>query len=140
MSQPKPIRIAYVPEHYSLPLHLSQPLFSSFHRNIPPITLHPFPSGTGAMITSLRANEIDLAIGLTEGWIAGIGTAEGRQKAGYKVVGSWVETKLRWGVYTGRSRESIGSITDLKGGKVGVSRIGRYAPTAARTNKHSIAS
>jgi ABC-type nitrate/sulfonate/bicarbonate transport system substrate-binding protein len=120
---PKPptLRIAYVPEHYSLPLHLALP-------HLPPgisVSLHPFPSGTGAMIASLRSGEIDIAIGLTEGWVAGLGTTEGSQKGGYKVVGSWVETPLRWAVVMGRGRDDLVDISGLKGGKVGISRLGR---------------
>lgn len=44
------------------------------------------------MIQSLKSSEIDVAIGLTEGWIAGIkGSA---QADWYKVVGKYVETPL----------------------------------------------
>lgn len=44
------------------------------------------------MITSLQANEIDVGIGLTEGWVAGLGKEGG--KAGYEIVGTYVETPL----------------------------------------------
>ena len=75
------------------------------------------------MITSLRANEIDVAIGLTEGWVAGLGK-EG-EKAGYKIVGTYVETPLCWAISTGKEKE-WNDVEDLKEGKIGVSRIGRY--------------
>ena len=71
------------------------------------------------MITSLRADEIDVGIGLTEGWVAGLG----REEAGYKIVGTYVETPLRWAISTGRDRE-IQDVDGLRGGKIGVSRIG----------------
>jgi ABC-type nitrate/sulfonate/bicarbonate transport system substrate-binding protein len=82
------------------------------------------------MITSLRGNEIDVGIGLTEGWIAGL---TGKQQVlndagadgGYKVVGQWVENPLRWAIVTGRDRRDINGVEDLKGGRVGVSRLGR---------------
>lgn len=96
------------------------------------------------MITSLRENEIDLAIGLTEGWIAGlVGMQQQQQQrqektatttatssggavdGGYKVVGHWVDTPLRWAVVTGRNREDVKTVEDLKGRRVGVSRMGR---------------
>lgn len=81
------------------------------------------------MITSLREKEIDIGIGLTEGWVAGLtGKSQLHANAisgGYKVVGHWVETPLRWAIVTGRERENINSVSDLKDGRVGVSRLGR---------------
>lgn len=83
------------------------------------------------MITSLRGNEIDVAIGLTEGWVAGLA---GKQQAsqtspdadgGYKVVGHWVDNPLRWAIVTGRNRDEITGVSDLKDKRVGVSRLGR---------------
>lgn len=127
MAASSPVRIGYVPEHYLLPLHLA-------NRNglFPfPVELVPCPSGTGQMITLLRDDKIDLAIGLTEGWIAGLLTPDGQQKKGYSIVGSWVENPLRWSIVTGKDRQSLSSVKDLlQGGvqpgkvKVGVSRMG----------------
>lgn len=113
MATPKPLRIGFVPEHFSTPLHYATKYFGLSAE------LTPFPSGTGHMITSLRAGEIDIGIGLTEGWVAGLGKGEG----GYKLVGTYVETPLCWAISTGPKRE-INSIADLKNGKIGVSRIG----------------
>ena len=113
----RPLRIGYVPEHYLLPLHLSNLTF--------PVELVPFPSGTGHMITSLRSDSIDLAIGLTEGWVAGLLSPQGQKEKGYKIIGRWVDNPLRWAIVTGRNREEINSVSDLqKHRKVGVSRIG----------------
>lgn len=84
------------------------------------------------MITSLRQNEIDVAIGLTEGWVAGLvgkpQLEKGEKDGGYKLVGQWVETPLRWAIVTGHDRKDIQSVNDLKGGRVGVSRLGRLVP------------
>lgn len=81
------------------------------------------------MITSLREKEIDVAIGLTEGWVAGLAGKQQAQKDpstdGYKVVGHWVDNPLRWAIVTGRERNEITSARDLKGQRVGVSRLGR---------------
>ncbi|KAJ5146445.1 uncharacterized protein N7515_001009 [Penicillium bovifimosum] len=121
------IRIGYVPEHYLTPLHLAlrSPAVSSFPFKI---ALTPFPSGTGHMITSLRGNEIDIAIGLTEGWVAGLAgkqqTSQNSTDGGYKVVGHWVDNPLRWAIVTGRNRDEINGVSDLKGQRVGVSRLG----------------
>ena len=113
------------PEHFSTPLH-----FAATHFSLS-ATLIPFPSGTGHMITSLRADEIDVGIGLTEGWIAGLAQSSSQKasgeerKGGYKLVGTYVETPLCWAISTGSGREDIKSVEDLKGGRCGVSRIGR---------------
>lgn len=84
-----PLRIGFVPEHFSTPLHFAQKYYG-LHA-----TLIPFPSGTGHMVTAIRAGEIDVAIGLTEGWIAGLGkeTVES-DDGGYRLVGTYVETPL----------------------------------------------
>ncbi|KAL4870254.1 hypothetical protein BDV12DRAFT_195635 [Aspergillus spectabilis] len=124
-SEPATIRIGYVPEHYLAPLHLS--LRSTAAQSLPfKISLVPFPSGTGHMITSLRSNEIDLAIGLTEGWVAGLAgkSAPPVSEGGYKIVGSWVDTPLRWAIVTGAERGELVDVSGLEGGRVGVSRLG----------------
>lgn len=80
------------------------------------------------MITSLQSNDIDIGIGLTEGWVAGIGKAQAESRdAGYKMVGTYVKTPLCWAVSTGAKREDLTGLDKLKGAKMGVSRIGRYA-------------
>lgn len=75
------------------------------------------------MITSLQSNEIDIAIGLTEGFIACL--ANKGDVAGFKLVGTYVETPLCWAVSTGAQR-NINSVAELYGGKMGCSRIGRF--------------
>jgi hypothetical protein len=73
------------------------------------------------MIESLRSSQIDAGIGLTEAWVAGL--ARGRAAAGYALVGSYVRSPLRWAVSTGAARD-ISDVKQLRGGTVGVSRIG----------------
>ncbi|MCJ1475762.1 hypothetical protein MMC13_004426 [Lambiella insularis] len=109
-----PLRIGFVPEHFSTPLHFAATYFSLA------ATLHPFPSGTGHMITALRAHEIDVGIGLTEGWVAGLGSGGG---GGYQLVGTYVTSPLCWALSTGRNRH-VDSVAALRGGKMGVSRVG----------------
>lgn len=78
------------------------------------------------MITSLRSHEIDIGIGLTEGWIAGLGKAQGaKEDAGYKLVGTYVDTPLCWAISTGAERVDLRDARELKGRRVGVSRVGR---------------
>ncbi|KAH7212697.1 hypothetical protein ACKRZS_001187 [Fusarium odoratissimum] len=113
-----PLRIGYVPEHFSTPLYFAQKHFGL------DAELIPFPSGTGHMVTAIRAGEIDVAVGLTEGWIAGLGKEGIEGDGGYRLVGTYVETPLCWAISTGAKRPEITSVDSLKGGKIGVSRIG----------------
>lgn len=133
---PAPLRVGYVPEHFSTPIHILQKQVLPRLGSPAPLELElvPFPSGTGAMISALSLHTIDVAVGLTEGWIAGLANGQ----SSYRIVGSYVESPLRWAISTGRGREaefvsgtSQGqghcqgqSKLDLKGRKLGVSRIG----------------
>jgi ABC-type nitrate/sulfonate/bicarbonate transport system substrate-binding protein len=87
-SSTAPLRVGFVPEHFSTPLHFAQKHFQLS------ATLIPYPSGTGHMITALRAGEIDVGIGLTEAWVSGLGKADVEGDGGYKIVGTYVETPL----------------------------------------------
>ncbi|KAL8929577.1 MAG: hypothetical protein Q9208_001246 [Pyrenodesmia sp. 3 TL-2023] len=128
-----PLRIGFVPEHFSTPLHFARAHFALT------ATLIPFPSGTGHMVTSLRAGEIDLAIGLTEGWVAALAStttpsppshspassASNLESKDFKIIGTYVESPLCWAVSTGRDRGDIQGVGDLRGKKMmGVSRVG----------------
>ncbi|KAK3291789.1 uncharacterized protein B0H64DRAFT_348065 [Chaetomium fimeti] len=122
MASTQPLRVGYVPEHFSTPLH-----FARKHYGLD-AELIAFPSGTGHMITALRAGEIDVGIGLTEGWVAGLGKAQQQQEGagdgGFRIVGTYVETPLCWAISTGANRPEISSVDSLQGSKIGVSRIG----------------
>ncbi|KAK0383521.1 hypothetical protein NLU13_9432 [Sarocladium strictum] len=114
----EPLRIGFVPEHFSTPIH-----FAKQHYGLD-ATLREFPSGTGHMITALRAGEIDIGIGLTEAWIAGLGKEDVEGDGGYRLVGTYVESPLCWAISTGAKRPEIASVESLQGKKIGVSRIG----------------
>lgn len=103
-------------EHFSTPLYFAKKYFDLN------ASLIPFSSGTGHMIQSLKSSEIDVGIGLTEGWIAGLGNSAASK--GYSLVGTYVETPLCWAISTGPRRE-FKNEEDLKGKKIGVSRVGR---------------
>ena len=84
------------------------------------------------MVTALRAGELDIAIGLTEGWVAAMakdlplhGNTEATPREhDFKFVGTFVETPLCWAISTGYDRVDITDVQNLKGKKSGVSRIG----------------
>ena len=77
------------------------------------------------MVTSLQSNEIDIGVGLTEGWITALGKQQ--EDAGFKLVGTYVETPLCWAISTGAERK-LHTVDELNGRRIGVSRIGRYGP------------
>ncbi|KAK1826471.1 hypothetical protein QBC39DRAFT_376526 [Podospora conica] len=116
----RPLRIGYVPEHFSTPLY-----FATAHYGLG-AELIAFPSGTGHMVTALRSHDIDVGIGLTEGWVAGLGKVTDAEPgdSGYRLVGTYVETPLCWAISTGAQRPDINTIDSLKGSRIGVSRIG----------------
>jgi hypothetical protein len=44
------------------------------------------------MVTAIRDGEIDVGIGLTEGWITGLGKEDTSGDGGYRPVGTYVKT------------------------------------------------
>lgn len=77
------------------------------------------------MVQSLESSEIDVGIGLTEGWAAGLAKAQKEKRTmPYRFVGTYVESPLCWAINKGKENTTISSMADLKGKKVGVSRIG----------------
>ncbi|PWN41528.1 hypothetical protein IE81DRAFT_341972 [Ceraceosorus guamensis] len=125
MTEPIKLRIGYVPEHFSSPLlQLGRSSWGLAH-----LELVSQPSGTGQMLSSLSSDQamqqeqkIDVAVALTESLIAAL--AKGRED--FKLVGSYVKSSLNWAVITGTSphAERYQSIEDLKGEKIGISRVG----------------
>jgi len=72
------------------------------------------------MIKSLEAGELDVAVGLTEGWVAELGKGSDF----YKMVGTYVSTSLCWAISSGANRSEITSTASLQNGKLGISRYG----------------
>lgn len=116
------LRIGYIPEHFSTPI-----FFAQKHFNLD-AELRPFPTGTGALTAALKSQDsdgIDVAIGLTEGFIADLGKSKAAgNSAGFGLVGTYVESPLCWAISTGAKRDDVTEVSDLNGKRVGVSRIG----------------
>ncbi|KAF2172784.1 hypothetical protein M409DRAFT_16745 [Zasmidium cellare ATCC 36951] len=117
------LRIGYIPEHFSTPI-----AFAHKHFGLD-ADLIPFPTGTGALAGALNNPDpkkgIQVAVGLTEGFIADLGKSKSAgEKAAYGLVGTYVESPLCWAISTGAKREDVNDVSELKGKKVGVSRIG----------------
>ncbi|MDZ4148669.1 MAG: substrate-binding domain-containing protein [Flavobacteriaceae bacterium] len=114
---PKTVRICGVPEHFNLPWHnaLENKLFEQ--QNIRLIWTD-VPEGTGKMSQMLRENQTDLAVILTEGITKEI--ANGNPA---KIVQTYVESPLLWGVHVG-TQSLLSSLKDLENARVAVSRMG----------------
>lgn len=119
-----------VPEHFSSPLlqlaarDPSLELVSCGSTSLPPLRLLPpanhLAGGTGQLISALKADKIDIAIALTEALITGIA----KKTAEYKIVGTYVTSSLNWAVSVGKDSK-YEKLADLRGEKMGISRIGR---------------
>ena len=110
-------------EHFSTPLIFAQQHFFL------DAELIPFPTGTGALSGALKSEEqnesIDVAIGLTEGFVADLGRSKTAGVApGYGLVGTYVESPLCWAISTGAGRDEFHEIGDVKDKRVAVSRVG----------------
>jgi drug/metabolite transporter superfamily protein YnfA len=81
---------------------------------------------TKRLKTSDESQRLDVAIGLTEGFVADLGKsrAAGESESAYGLVGTYVESPLRWAISTGKEREDVRDVEGLKGSRVGVSRVG----------------
>jgi len=88
------VHIGGVPEHFNYPWYLLLKSKSLQNQNIN-LRWRDFDGGTGAMLQSLVAGEIDLAVMLTEGVIKAI--CDG---APIKLIQYFVSSPLVWGVHT----------------------------------------
>ena len=74
--------------------------------------------GAGAMIESLKAEEVDMIVALTEGLVADI-----TKGSDVRILGTYVQSPLCWAISAG-SQSPIHSTGDLKGGTFAISRYG----------------
>jgi len=111
------LRVGGVPEHFNGPFHLAKER-GLYEKAGLDFEWTMYPGGTGAMATALKEDEVDVALMLSEGAIAKIGSGEA-----LKLCGTYVATPLTWGVHV-KKGSSLKSIKDLKGKTFGVSRMG----------------
>lgn len=117
--------VGYVPEHFATPLFLAQQQGYFAKRGVE-VEFVPFPSGSGHLIQSLGDSSIDVAVGLTEAFVRSIATGNDK----LRVVGSYVQSQLRWAVSTGPRRDV--TLARLEGAKIGVSRMGSGSDVMSR--------
>lgn len=119
----KKIRIGYIPEHFSTPIAFADKYGFYKKHGLENYELIPYPSGSGHLIQSLKNDEIDIVVGLTEAFVRGIANGDTE----YQIVGEYVKSPLCWSISTGKKRDDLKSIEDLKkdgNNRIGVSRIG----------------
>ncbi|MCG9879156.1 MAG: substrate-binding domain-containing protein [Bacteroidia bacterium] len=116
-SMKKLVRVGGVPEHFNLAWHIANENGVFANEGIS-IEWQDIPGGTGAMCNALRANELDMAITLTEGIVADI--LNGNPS---KIVQFYVNSPLRWGIYTGKN-SPINQLSEINGAKYAISRYG----------------
>jgi len=110
------LRVAGVPEHFNAPFHLASERGLYEEQGVK-FEWAMTPQGTGAMAQALESGEVDMAVMLSEGAVA-----RAAKGAPLKVVGTYVQSPLRWGIHV-RSGSPLRTIADLKGKTFGVSRM-----------------
>lgn len=111
--------VAYIPEHFSTPMFLAEKE-GYFQAEGLEVEFFPVIEGSGRLIKLLNEGAVDIAVGLTEAFVADI--SKGNKL--YSVVGTYVESPLCWAISTGKNRHELTKASDLAGKRIGVSRIG----------------
>jgi ABC-type nitrate/sulfonate/bicarbonate transport system substrate-binding protein len=108
------IKIGGVPEHFNLPWiqafeqNKSQSLGAEISWNF-------FPGGTGAMTQALSNGSLDVAILLTEGYMAAY-----QKGLDAKIIQCYIESPLQWGIYSNKKN----TVTFDNDTKIAISRKG----------------
>ncbi len=117
MSEKGTLTVGGVPEHFNLPWHLAiqQGLFGKEGLNI---HWREYPGGTGAMIRDLRSGDLDAAVLLTEGIVAGICKGNPSQ-----IIAPYVVSPLIWGIHV-PAGSAFHEVEALQGKRFAISRYG----------------
>ena len=113
----KKLVIGGVPEHFNLPWHLLIESAALGEHGID-ARWRDFPDGSGAMASALTRNEVDIAMLLTEGAVAGIA-----QGGLFNVVSLYTRSPLIWGIHV-PAGSPLRKIEDLEGATYAISRLG----------------
>jgi ABC-type nitrate/sulfonate/bicarbonate transport system substrate-binding protein len=82
------------------------------------LTWRDYPDGSGAMAAALRAGELDAALLLTEGAVAGVANG-----GGFGIASLYAESSLIWGIHV-PARSRFMSVADIRGARYAISRLG----------------
>ncbi|MEO8466103.1 MAG: ABC transporter substrate-binding protein [Gammaproteobacteria bacterium] len=111
------LRVGGVPEHFNLPWHLAVEARVPERLGVG-LTWRDYPDGSGAMAAALRSGELDAALLLTEGAMAGIANG-----GGFKIASLYTESSLIWGIHV-PARSQFASVGDIRGARYAISRLG----------------
>jgi ABC-type nitrate/sulfonate/bicarbonate transport system substrate-binding protein len=111
------LRVGGVPEHFNLPWQLAaeRDVFSSYDIDL---SWTMYAGGTGAMTQAISNGSLDVAILLTEGFIAA--ASDGLEASIAKV---YIDTPLVWGIYSG-SQSLIQHVDTFQNKRIAISRFG----------------
>jgi ABC-type nitrate/sulfonate/bicarbonate transport system substrate-binding protein len=108
------LRIGGVPEHFNLPwLQLAE----SRALDDLGVSWRDVPEGSGAMAAALREGELDAAMLLTEGAVAGAAAG------GFKIVSLYTVSPLIWGIHVPADSD-LRTVDDVRGRRYAISRRG----------------
>jgi sulfonate transport system substrate-binding protein len=113
----KKLRIGGVPEHFNLPWHLAIEA-GRLEREGGAFEWCDYPGGSGAMARALREGELDAALLLTEGAVAGIPDG-----GGFRIVSRYVDSPLIWGIHV-PAESRFQSVEGLRAARHAISRRG----------------
>jgi sulfonate transport system substrate-binding protein len=111
------IKVGGVPEHFNLPWHLA------IEAGVPQrvgvgLTWRDYADGSGAMVAALRAGELDAALLLTEGAVAGVANG-----GGFRIASLYTESSLIWGIHV-PAKSRFMRVADIRGARYAISRLG----------------
>jgi ABC-type nitrate/sulfonate/bicarbonate transport system substrate-binding protein len=112
----KKISIGGVPEHFNLPWHLMLEAGVTDALGVA-VEWRDFPEGSGAMAAALRQGELDVAMLLTEGAVAGVA------RGGFSIVSCYTISPLVWGIHV-PAASRFESVADVAGARYAISRRG----------------
>ncbi len=111
------LRVGGVPEHFNLPWHLGREAGVPERIGVG-LTWRDYPDGSGAMAAALRAGELDAALLLTEGAVAGVANG-----GGFRIASLYTESSLIWGIHVPARSRFVG-VADIRGARYAISRLG----------------
>ena len=111
------LRIGGVPEHFNRPW---QRLIESgaLRQSGVDLQWRDFPDGSGAMAAALTRGELDAALLLTEGAVAGIARGEA-----FAIASVYTESPLIWGIHV-PARSRFTHVAEIEGATYAISRLG----------------
>lgn len=111
------LRVGGVPEHFNLPWHLAVEAGVPGELGVK-LNWRDYPDGSGAMAAALRSGELDAALLLTEGAVAG--AANG---GGFGIASLYTESSLIWGIHV-PAASRFKRVDELRGARYAISRLG----------------